>query len=192
MSKPTTNPEDKISKVSSARKLLIVALIAGGVIAIIYFFFLGKEEGVGMASEQSSQSNTVEEPPFLEEGTLWFLSDNQQDTLQQITIEVADDQEQRAQGMMHRSAMDELQGMLFIHDRPEVQAYWMKNTKLPLDIIYVGENKEIVTIYQGVMPYSEKSIPSSSEALYVVEVNAGFTGRHKVEEGDFIAFELLN
>ncbi len=191
MSKPTTNPEDKITKISSARKLLVLALVGGAIVAIVYFFFLNKEESY-ITSDQLNNSKVVDEPQFIEEGQLWFLSEGQQDTLQQITIEVADDQEQRAQGMMYRSAMDELQGMLFIHDRSETQAYWMKNTKLPLDIIYVGENKEIVTIYQGVMPYSKKSIPSSSEALYVVEVNAGFTGRHKIEEGDFIEFEVFN
>jgi len=189
MSKPTPKPEDKITKFSSARKLLILALIAGFIGAIVYFLFLNDEDNY-TAPGQSQHLGTTEEPQFLEEGKLWFLSDDQQDTLQQIAIEVADDQEQRAQGMMHRSTMEELQGMLFIHDRPEVQAYWMKNTKLPLDIIYVGENKEIVTIYQGVMPYSEKSIPSSSAALYVVEVKAGFTGRHQIEEGDFIDFEI--
>ena len=191
MSKPTTNPEDKITNISSAQKLLILVLMGGAIVAIIYFFFLNDEEAYDV-SDQPNISTVVDEPQFLEEGKLWFLNEEQRDTLQQITIEVADDQEQRAQGMMYRSSMDELQGMLFIHDRSETQAYWMKNVKVPLDIIYVGESKEIVTIYQGVMPYSEKSIPSSSEARYVVEVNAGFTGRHKIKEGDYIDFQIHN
>lgn len=190
MSKPSTSPEeDKITSVSSARKSLLLLLVAGIVTAIIYFFFLSNEEEITNSADPSA---VVNEPQFVKEGELLFLSGDSQDTLQQIEIEIADDQEQRAQGMMYRSAMDENKGMLFIHDYPEIQSYWMKNTKLPLDIIYVGDNKEIVTIYQGVMPYSKKSIPSSSEALYVVEVNAGFTGRHGIEEGDLIDFEILD
>jgi len=187
----STSPEDKVTSVSSARKSLILVLIAGAVAAIIYFVILPKEENINN-SVTSNTDALVDEPAFLQEGELWFLSEENKDTIQHIVIEVADDPEQRTQGMMYRTSMEEKQGMLFIHDFPEIQAYWMKNTKLPLDIIYVGENKQIVTIYQGVMPYSKKSIPSTSEALYVVEVNAGFTGRHQIEEGDFIDFEILN
>ncbi|MEM9830118.1 MAG: DUF192 domain-containing protein [Bacteroidota bacterium] len=189
MNKSKSSPEDKITSVSSARKVLLLALLAGFALAVIYFFFLDdKEEPLS----ETTPVATTPEPQFTEEGTLWFLGENQQDTLQQIAIEVADDNEQRAQGMMYRSSMNEEEGMLFIHEQPRIQSYWMKNVKVPLDIIYVSEDKEIVTIYQGVMPYSEKSIPSSAEALYVVEVNAGFTGRHQIEEGDYIAFEVLN
>ncbi len=189
MNKSTTNPEDKITSVSSARKILLLALLIGIILAAIYFFVLDDKEETTMETPPVA---TTPEPQFTEEGTLWFLNEDQQDTLQQIAIEVADDNEQRAQGMMYRSSMNEEEGMLFIHEQPRIQSYWMKNVKVPLDIIYVSENKEIVTIYQGVMPYSEKSIPSSSEALYVVEVNAGFTGRHQIEEGDYIDFEILD
>lgn len=187
----STPSEDKVTSVSSARKLLLLLLIAGAVAALIYFVILPKEDNIN--NSVTANSNVLaDEPAFVQEGELWFLSEESKDTIQRIAIEVADDPEQRTQGMMYRTSMGEEQGMLFIHDFPEIQAYWMKNTKLPLDIIYVGEDKQIVTIYQGVMPYSKKSIPSTAEALYVVEVNAGFTGRHKIEEGDFIDFEILN
>nr|WKN37483.1 DUF192 domain-containing protein [Tunicatimonas sp. TK19036] len=190
MSNTQESPEDKISSLSSARKLLLLLAVVGAVVFIVYYFFFNEEESSAPITTQTT--NTVDEPQFVKEGDLWFLSQEEQDTLQHIVIEVADDQEQRAQGLMYRSAMEEDHGMLFIHDEPKVQSYWMKNTKLPLDIIYVSPDKEIVTIYQGVMPYSTKSIPSTAEALYVVEVNAGFTGRHGIEEGDFIAYEVLN
>ncbi|MGD1894252.1 MAG: DUF192 domain-containing protein [Cyclobacteriaceae bacterium] len=190
MTEPTSS-EDKVTSVSSARKSLILILIAGVVATIIYFVILPDEENINN-SVTSTTNAEVDEPAFVKEGELWFLSEENKDTIQYITIEVADDPEQRAQGMMYRTSMEEEQGMLFIHDYAEVQSYWMKNVKVPLDIIYVAENKQIVTIYQGVMPYSQKTIPSTAEALYVVEVNAGFTGRHKIEEGDFIDFEILN
>ena len=188
MNNTQKSPEDKISSLSSARKLLLLIVVVGAAALVIYYFFFNEEENTSPISSQTT--STAEEPSFVKEGELWFVSQNGQDTLQHINIEVADDQQQRAQGMMYRSSMEETQGMLFIHDNAKVQSYWMKNVKIPLDIIYVNPDKEIVTIYQGVMPYSEKSIPSSAEALYVVEVNAGFTGRHDIEEGDLIEFSL--
>jgi uncharacterized membrane protein (UPF0127 family) len=187
----STPSEDKVTSISSARKSLILVLIAGAVAAIIYFLILPNEENINNSVTTNAKA-VIDEPEFVKEGELWFLNEESKDTIQHITIEIADNQEQRAQGMMYRTSMEEEQGMLFIHDYPEVQSYWMKNVKVPLDIIYVGENKQIVTIYQGVMPYSQKTIPSTAEALYVVEVNAGFTGRHNIEEGDFIDFEILN
>lgn len=189
MSNPQESPEDNVTGISSARKMLLLIVVVGAVSLAIYYFFFNENEGnVGPAATQT----TEEEPTFVKEGELWFLSQEAQDTIHHISIEVADDADQRAQGMMYRSSMAEDRGMLFIHDEAAIRSYWMKNTKLPLDIIYVSPDKRIVTIYQGVMPYSEKSIPSTAEAQYVVEVNAGFTGRHDIQEGDLIAFEILN
>ncbi|MEQ9440066.1 MAG: DUF192 domain-containing protein [Cyclobacteriaceae bacterium] len=190
MSNTQQSPEDKISSLSSARKLLLLLVVVGAIGLVIYYFFFNEEEGAGPITTQTT--SPVDEPQFVKEGELWFVSQDGQDTLQHISIEVADDQQQRAQGLMYRSSMAEDQGMLFIHDEAKVQSFWMKNTKIPLDIIYVSPDKEIVTIYQGVMPYSEKSVPSTADAIYVVEVNAGFTGRHDIEEGDLIAFEVLD
>ena len=182
------NPEDSISRYSSARKLLVLALVAGVVVLAIYFIFFREEDTVSTVPVNTSVP--AEEPQFVKEGELAFLDATAQDTLRKINIEVADNDEERTQGLMYRTKMEDSQGMLFIFPQSAPRSFWMKNTKMPLDIIYLDENKQVVTVHQGVMPYSEKSLPSSKPAQYVVEVNAGFIGRYGIQEGDRVAFEL--
>ena len=84
--------------------------------------------------------------------------------------------------------MNNSQAMLFIFDVEEPQAFWMKNTIIPLDIIYVNSNKEIVSIAANTEPYSEKSLPSGRPAIYVVEVNGGFCDQYGIAAGSKISF----
>jgi uncharacterized protein len=129
----------------------------------------------------------VNGPAFVREGALTFLNKNK-DTLTAIDIEIADDEASRMQGLMYRSSMEDKQGMLFIFDKQEPQSFWMKNTKIPLDIIYIDENKKIVSISENTIPFSEEPIPSGSAAKFVVEVNAGFCGKNKIDTGNYIHF----
>ncbi len=181
------NPEDKISKFSSARKLLlvafIVALIGGGI------YWLTHEEETPPSSP--AMKTSAEEPAFKKEGTLYFLNQDSQDTITRIAIEVADNEQEREQGLMNRSQMADSAGMLFIFKEAKPRSFWMKNTKIPLDIMYIGTDKEIVMIYKSVMPYSTQSIPSYKEAQYVVEVNGGYTTTHNIKEGDHVSFEII-
>ncbi len=183
------SPEDSVSRLSSARKLLVLLAVGGIIFSIVYFFFLDDDSAA--ANENSVTTGTVAEPQFLKEGELVFLDAETQDTLQQIDIEIAAEQKEQQQGLMHRSAMDEDHGMLFPYTSARPRSFYMKNTKMSLDIMYADADRRIVTIHQGVMPYSEKSLPSGEPAQYVVEVNAGFAARHGIQEGDFIAFEEL-
>lgn len=131
----------------------------------------------------------VYEPKFVKHGELSFIKNNNKDTLAKINIEIAEKPETREQGLMYRKSMDELNGMLFIFENSEPQNFWMRNTIIPLDIIYVNENNEIVTIQQNAVPYSEQSIPSYKNAMYVVEVNAGFCGKYIIKAGDLISYK---
>ncbi|MDF9798120.1 uncharacterized membrane protein (UPF0127 family) [Catalinimonas alkaloidigena] len=182
---PNPPNEEQVTKISSARKMLLIAIVVGIVIGIAYWI---NEDAGDYTYVPDIES--VEEPAFVKEGELVFLEQNTADTLAHIAIEVADDDSQRSQGLMYRSSMEDSTGMLFIFDEARPQSFWMKNTKIPLDIMYVSEDSTIFMIYKSVMPYSEKSIPSEENALYVVEVNGGFTNRNNIEQGDKIAFEL--
>ena len=73
---------------------------------------------------------------------------------QRYAIELADDDVERARGLMFRDAMANDQGMLFIHDAEEPQAYWMKNTKIPLDILYFDDDRKLVAQQRDVPPCS--------------------------------------
>ncbi len=81
--------------------------------------------------------------------------------------------------------------MLFIMDREEIQSFWMLNTYISLDILFVDAEKRIVTIRPDTTPQSLDSVASDKPALYVVEVNAGFCKKHGISTGDRIEFELL-
>ena len=124
---------------------------------------------------------------FVKEGDLSFTN-SKDNYITRINIEIADNDERRTTGLMFRDKMEESQGMLFIFDSETPQAFWMKNTIIPLDIIFVNSKMEIVKIQRNAEPYSEKSLPSEKPAQYVVEVNAGYCDKLGIKEGDKIAW----
>ncbi len=102
-------------------------------------------------------------------------------------IEIADDDAERARGLMYRDSMQADRGMLFIHDSQKPQAYWMKNTKIALDILYFDDTRTLVSQQRDVPPCSLgdacPSYPSNAPARYVLELNAGEAARIKLEDG---------
>jgi len=76
--------------------------------------------------------------------------------------------------------------MLFIFSTEEPQSFYMKNTVMPLDIIFINSKKHIVKIHKNTKPFSEQSLPSLKPAIYVVEVIAGYTDKHSIKEGQLI------
>jgi uncharacterized membrane protein (UPF0127 family) len=106
---------------------------------------------------------------------------------QRYVVEVADDEDERARGLMFRDALEPDRGMLFIHERTEPLAYWMKNTRIALDILYFDENLTLVAQRRDVPPCSGgdgcPSYPSKAPARYVLELNAGEAARLQLTEG---------
>lgn len=106
---------------------------------------------------------------------------------ERYVVEVADDDQARARGLMFRDSLAEGHGMLFIHEREERQAYWMKNTRIPLDILYFDASLRLVSQQRGVPPCSAGDRcpphPSRAPALYVLELNAGEARRLGLEDG---------
>ena len=140
-------------------------------------------------TNENSQKVTKETIIFKKQGYLSFLNSEKQQ-ITSIDIEIADNEFTREKGLMYRRSMDENQGMLFIFESSAERYFWMKNTYIPLDIIYVNEKKEIVSIQKSAIPLSEESLPSFKDAMYVVEVNAGFTDKFKINSGYFIDFKI--
>lgn len=129
---------------------------------------------------------TVPSPVFNKEGEVTFVKKGQ--PFKKIEVEIAENEAERAKGLMFRSYLPDSVGMLFIFEQPDDHSFWMKNTSIPLDIIYVGPDKKIVSIAQNAQPYSEEPIPPYGLVQYVVEVNAGFTKRNNIQSGDAISF----
>lgn len=125
---------------------------------------------------------------FTKEGELSFVRPATGDTLATIDVEVADDELEIQRGLMWRREMEDNQGMLFLMEVAEPQSFWMLNTYLPLDIIFVDENRRILNIAENTRPESLDPIRSTGDALYVVEVLAGFSERYGLQPGDEIVF----
>ena len=129
-------------------------------------------------------------PQFTKQGTLQFIESGAGNVIREIDIEVKKDPADRNEGMMWRRTMEENQGMLFIMDRPEPQSFWMRNTYIPLDIIFVSEDLKILNIRANAPPQTLESQSSIGDALYVVEVIGGFCEQYGVEAGDEIRYQL--
>lgn len=109
-----------------------------------------------------------------------------------IDLEFAENDNERGEGMMYRTEMNENEGMLFIFPTEQRQSFWMKNTVLSLDMLFINSNLEIVTIHKSTKPYDENSYASSAPAQYVVEVIAGYTNANNIQEGGKVIFRRTN
>jgi len=134
------------------------------------------------------QPSAPAKPVFRKDGELRFLDAKTSQVISAIDVEVAATDASREQGMMYRDTMDENTGMLFLMGIEEMQAFWMKNTIVSLDIIYVDSERRIVSIHKNCTPFSLDQIHSVAPALYVVEVIAGYTDKYKIKVGDRVSF----
>jgi uncharacterized membrane protein (UPF0127 family) len=109
-----------------------------------------------------------------------------------FVVEIADDGQERARGLMFREEMAADHGMLFIHEEQMPLAYWMKNTKLPLDILYFDDARKLVSQQRDVPPCSLGDrcppYPSDAPARYVLELNAGQASTMDLKNGAQLTF----
>lgn len=120
---------------------------------------------------------------FEQSGILKILPSEMHDTLT-VKIELAESDSKMMQGLMYRQEMAPDEGMLFIYAQQQEMYFWMKNTYIPLDLIYIDEAGVIVDLQENTTPFSEKSIVSNVLSRYVLEVNAGFCEKNYVIVGD--------
>lgn len=128
---------------------------------------------LGCADETEQPDGNTE---FQKEGTLAFVQPNG-DTLTTIDIEIADTQRERQRGLMRRRSLGYDRGMLFIFDSVDEQGMWMKNTPLPLDIVFVAADSQVINIERRTTPFSETTIEPAAPNKFTVEVRAGFANR---------------
>lgn len=105
-----------------------------------------------------------------------------------VAVEVADTDARRARGLMFRERLPPGAGMLFVFPDETVRAFWMKNTPLPLDMLFIGADGRLKGCVERAEPFTltPRSIPEP--ARYVLEVNAGFCARHALAPGDRVLF----
>lgn len=101
----------------------------------------------------------------------------------EYTVEVAKTQEEKSKGLQGKKSLGKNEGMLFIYDKPQTVGFWMDETEIPLDIIFINEDEEVISVYKG-KPFS-KEIAEEDNVKYVLEVNQG----SGIKEDDELEFE---
>ena len=137
-------------------------------------------------SNESNRVQEIEITPqdidFTRDGELSIFKNDS--LIQTIEVEFAKNDEERALGLMYRSSMDEHQGMWFIFPEEAPRSFYMRNTEIPLDIIYLDKDKKVVSIAKNARPYDETSLPSEKPAMYVLEINGGLADKWGIDKGD--------
>lgn len=108
-----------------------------------------------------------------------------------FTVELALTNPQRATGLMHREQMDENAGMLFRFDRVQPVLMWMKNTLIPLDMIFIRPDGTVADIHYNAIPHSEEVIESNEPVLYVLEVNGGVAEKIGLRRDDTVKHPII-
>lgn len=101
----------------------------------------------------------------------------------EFTIEIADDDRERSAGLMFREEMDDTHGMLFVFEQTRRVSFWMKNTPMPLDLVFIDDEGRVVAIMQG-EPYSTASIGPDAPVRFVLELKAGTAQKAGIADGD--------
>ncbi len=101
----------------------------------------------------------------------------------QFRIEVVDTIEERAQGLMFRESMGRFEGMLFVYERPQPVSFWMKNTLIPLDMIFMDASGVVQHVHSNAVPGDLTSIPGGDNIQFVLEINGGLAGQLGIDAG---------
>ncbi len=105
------------------------------------------------------------------------------------SVEIAKTKDAREKGLMFRKILPSNKGMLFIFPKSQIINIWMKNTLIPLDIVYISEDKNIIHIIKHALPKKETIYAPKSYAKYVLEINAGEVNKNNIKIGDKVYIE---
>ena len=156
--------------------------ISAAIVASLFSFYKC------MDSKTSESKSLTKEISFTKEGELTLLKAENDSIIAKLDIEIADDEYSTQTGLMYRHSMAKNQGMLFVFKDSRQRSFYMKNTEIPLDIIYINSEMEIVSFQKNAKSFDETSLPSEAASQYVLEINAGLSDEWKLEKGDKIKF----
>lgn len=136
------------------------------------------------------ESIDTEEVSFTKDGTLTIYNAEDEE-LKRLDIEVAKTDYEQETGLMYRKEMKENRGMLFVYDHEKPRPnFYMKNTLIGLDLIYINAAKEIVDVKENAQPEDQSLISSEAEAQYVLEVNSGMVEKWGLSVGGKVSFTI--
>ncbi len=108
---------------------------------------------------------------------------------QTFNVEIADTPAKQRVGLMFRKNLPERTGMLFIFNKSEIQYFWMRDTYVPLDIIFIDEQKRIIN-FRTMPPLTDEKCKSDRPARYVLELEAGSVRRYAIEPGQPVSMDI--
>lgn len=149
---------------------------------MLFFLFMGR------CREETKSTIKTAPIAFNREGGLSVYRSGTDSVIVQLDIEIADTEYETQTGLMYRDAMNAQQGMFFIFPAVAMHSFYMKNTKLPLDLLFIDSNMKVATIEENAQPMDEAGISSRVPIQYVLEVNAGMSKSWGVKQGDSIVF----
>ena len=158
------------------RKYFVFILLLG---SILFSISSCKEE------QKTIKPITIE---FKKEGELKLFKSTSDTLITQFDIEIADNDYEIQTGLMHRKSMENDNAMLFTFTDSRMLSFYMKNTYISLDIIYLNSDKIIVSIQENTSPLDETPLPSKFPSQYVLEINAGLSKKLNLNIGDRIDF----
>lgn len=166
------------------RNIIMVSIILLAMILTIVFQVAAPRKGA-LRKNQSTETVNI---AFTKHGELELINP-QGELFKKLDIEIADTDYATQTGMMYRNSMEENQGMLFVFPNQQERYFYMKNTRISLDIIYLNSNAEVVSIQKNAEPYNESSLPSNAPAQYVLEIKGGLSDQWGIAPGWKIAWE---
>ncbi|MDR9415017.1 MAG: DUF192 domain-containing protein [Gracilimonas sp.] len=175
--------QDKIVLTYNLYMAFMTRLFTFFLLFVVYFMY-----GCGQSEEKTSENNTTSQGrslTFTNEVNFINTSGEQVST---IRVAIADDNDERNQGLMDVNMLPEDAGMLFKFPNEEPRSFYMANTPLPLDIMFVNSDSIIIRIHHSTTPFSSKQLLSGGPAQYVVETNGGYAISNDIQEGMKIKF----
>jgi len=150
---------------------------------VIFCAMSCKEEG-----EKAVQAAPIS---FQKEGDLIIYKAKTDSIIASFEIEIADNDYETETGLMYRKAMKSNRGMLFIFPNSAMHSFYMKNTAISLDILFIDEHMQIASLQENAKPYNESSLSSKVPVKYVLELNAGLSEKLNLKVKDSISFTKL-
>ncbi|MEP9388188.1 DUF192 domain-containing protein [Mesorhizobium sp. KR9-304] len=153
------------------RKSLLAVVAVVAIVAALGFYI-----GMPQSSADQAMRLPVDAAPLVAETAGGERS---------FTIEIADDGSERSAGLMFRQTMDDDHGMLFVFSETKEVGFWMKNTPMPLDLIFIGEDGRVRGILPG-EPFSEAPISPGEPVRFVLELKRGTAEKAGIKDGDIL------
>lgn len=155
------------------------------------FFLLGILLLQTSCKEEPKKALETTPITFTKEGELSIFKQKGDSLITSLAVEIAESEYETATGLMYRKSMEEKQGMLFIFPDVAMHSFYMKNTEIPLDLIFIDENLKIVSFQKEAKPFDETSLSSEVPIKYVLEINAGLVDQWDLVIGDRITYQRL-